>query len=323
MKNLEEIFFNKLTKEMNFFIKEYYDINGNNRRWIALYELKDFYIGVIITKEKSLGKDFIDSFNYMNSTLNKQCIIYKVVETEKSNIENELVDEYKIVYSTSLKKPIYIGEKASIFNDILYKLNSNKENRMNFDFKKYYITYMLMFINILIYILEIYFSGNLFNIDIYTLIIMGAKYNVLIDNGEIYRLVTAGFLHGGIIHLLFNMAALKSIGEDIEIYYGKIKYLIIYFLSLIGGTLASYIFSENSVSVGASGAIFGLLGATLIFAIKNKEKVSKKYFKSIVEVIVLNVLIGLSLSNIDNYAHLGGLLSGSIISFVIYRRKNN
>lgn len=321
MRNIEKSFFNELTTKMNFFIKEYVDDMGKNKRWIALYELEDFFIGVIVTKEENFNRDFMDSFNYMNLTLNKKCIIYKVIETSKINIEEEETDEYKMIYSSALDKFIYRGSKTEVFKNIISKLEIEKDKKTKFDFKKYSFTYSIIIINILIYLLEIYFSGNIFNIDIYTLVYMGAKYNVLIDEGEIYRLITAGFLHGGIIHLFFNMAALKSIGKDIEITFGKVKYLIIYIFSLLGGSLASYIFSEKSVSVGASGAIFGLLGSTLVFAIKNKNRINKSYIRNIGEVILFNVIIGLSISNIDNYAHFGGLIFGMVISFVMYKEK--
>lgn len=320
MKNIEKLFLNELTNEMNFFIKEYKDEKGQDTRWIALYELEDFFIGVIVTKEENLRKDLIDSLNYMNLTLNKKVIIYRVVETDEVNISEE-ADEYKIIYSKPLNKFIYRGNKTEIFSNIINKIEKDKPKKQKFNFKKYRITYGLIIINILIYLLEAYFSGSIFNIDSYVLLYMGAKYNPLIDQGEIYRLISAGFLHGGIVHLFFNMAALNSIGKEMEIYFGRIKYLTIYMVSLLGGSFASYIFSEESVSVGASGAIFGLLGATLVFAIKNRDKINKNYIRNIIEVIIFNIIIGLSISNIDNYGHLGGLIFGAIISFVLYKER--
>lgn len=318
MKNIEKLFLNELTNEMNFFIKEYKDEKGLDTRWIALYELEDFFIVVIVTKEENLRKDLIDSLNYMNLTLNKKVIIYRVVETDEVNISEE-ADEYKIIFSKPLNKFIYRGNKTEIFSNIINKLEIDKPKKQKFNFKKYRVTYSLIIINILIYLLEVYFSGSIFNIDIYTLAYMGAKYNPLINQGEIYRLISAGFLHGGIVHLFFNMAALNSIGKEIESYFGRKKYLIIYMISLLGGSFASYIFSEESVSVGASGAIFGLLGATLVFAVKNRDKINKNYIRNIIEVIIFNIIIGLSISNIDNYGHLGGLIFGVIISFLLYK----
>lgn len=320
MRNLEKLFLNELTSKMNFFIKEYKDENGQDERWIALYELEDFFVGVIVTKEENLKKDLIDSLNYMNSTLNKKVIIYRVVETDKVNISEE-EDEYKIIYSKPLNKFIYRGRKTEIFTSIINRLEIDKPQKQKFNFRKYRVTYSLIIINILIYLLEVYFSRNIFNIDIYTLAYMGAKYNPLIDQGEIYRLISAGFLHGGIVHLFFNMAALNSIGKDVEDVFGRLKYLIIYMVSLVGGSFASYIFSEESISVGASGAIFGLLGATLVFAIKNRDEINKNYIRNIIEVIIFNIIIGLSISNIDNYGHLGGLIFGVIISFLLYKKK--
>lgn len=153
----------------------------------------------------------------------------------------------------------------------------------------------------------------MFNIDIYTLVEMGAKYNILIENGEFYRLITAGFLHGGIMHLFFNMSALNIIGKEVEEVYGTKKYILIYVFSLLGASVFSYLFSKG-ISVGASGAIFGLLGAMLIFGFKNKKKIGKLYIKNIIETILLNILIGITIPNIDNFAHMGGLVLGLIIS---------
>lgn len=323
MKNFEKVFLNRLTSEMNFFIKEYFDNEGKNRRWIALYEVEEFFIGVIVTKDEKFNEDYRDSFNYMNSTLKKKCIIYKVLESSKSNLENVDSDEYKLIYSNSLNKFIYKGSRTEVFKSIITDLEKEKEKvgKSKFNFKKYRFTYTIIILNILIYFAEIYFSGNIFDIDIDTLLFMGAKYNTLINEGQVYRLITSGFLHGGIIHLFFNMAALKNIGRSIEDIYGKFKYLIIYITSLLGGSIASYIFSENSVSVGASGAIFGLLGATLAFALKNKDIINKSYIRNIGEVIIFNVIIGLSVSNIDNYAHFGGLIIGALIAFILPNKK--
>ncbi|WP_157453669.1 rhomboid family intramembrane serine protease [Clostridium sartagoforme] len=158
--------------------------------------------------------------------------------------------------------------------------------------------------------IEIIKSRNLIDINIYTLIQMGAKVNILINRGEIYRLITSTFLHGGIMHILFNMSALNIIGKEVEYIYGSKKYILIYILSALSGSLFSYLFNPNSVSVGASGAIFGLLGAMLVFGLKEKNKIGKQYVKNILETLAINVIIGITISNIDNYAHLGGLIMG-------------
>ena len=134
-----------------------------------------------------------------------------------------------------------------------------------------------------------------------------------VANGEWWLLITAGFLHGSIIHLLFNVYILWVIGSQLEIIVGNIRFLIIYFVSLIGGSLASYWFSPfGSYSIGASGAIFGLMGAMLVVGKKRNLDISQ-----ITILVVINVVIGFVLSGIDWRAHLGGLTAGAFIAWVL------
>ena len=198
----------------------------------------------------------------------------------------------------------------------------NIDSKRRISFKEYKVTYTIIILNILLYLIEVIKSRNLIDIDIYTLIQMGAKVNVLINSGEIYRLLTSAFLHGGIIHIFFNMSALNIIGREVEAVYGSKRYIAIYVISALGGSVVSYLFKPNSISVGASGAIFGLLGAMLIFGLKERDKIGKQYMKNILETIGLNVIIGITIPNIDNFAHLGGLILGTITSFILFKKKN-
>jgi membrane associated rhomboid family serine protease len=134
-----------------------------------------------------------------------------------------------------------------------------------------------------------------------------------VTNGKWWLLITAGFLHGSIFHLLFNVYILWVIGSQLESIVGNIKFLIIYFVSLVGGSLASYWFSPfGSYSIGASGAIFGLMGAMLVVGRKRNLDISQ-----ITTLVVINVVIGFVLSGIDWRAHLGGLATGALITWVL------
>jgi membrane associated rhomboid family serine protease len=134
-----------------------------------------------------------------------------------------------------------------------------------------------------------------------------------VTNGKWWLLITAGFLHGSIFHLLFNVYILWVIGSQLESIVGNIKFLIIYFVSLVGGSLASYWFSPfGSYSIGASGAIFGLMGAMLVIGRKRNLDISQ-----ITTLVVINVVIGFVLSGIDWRAHLGGLAAGAFIAWVL------
>jgi membrane associated rhomboid family serine protease len=140
-----------------------------------------------------------------------------------------------------------------------------------------------------------------------------ALFAPLVTSGEWWRLITAGFLHGSIIHLLFNVYILWVLGSQLENSVGKAKFIIIYFGSLLGGSLASYLFSPfGSYSIGASGAIFGLMGAMLVVGRKRNLDISQ-----ITTLVAINVVIGFVLSGIDWRAHLGGLAAGAFITWVL------
>ncbi|MDP1852228.1 MAG: rhomboid family intramembrane serine protease [Candidatus Planktophila sp.] len=134
---------------------------------------------------------------------------------------------------------------------------------------------------------------------------------------EWYRLITVALTHAGLLHLGFNMYALMVLGNPIEDAFGKNKLLIIFFFSLLTGSLTSaYFASATSYSVGASGAIFGLFGAMVIVGNRIGAEV-----RSIYVIIGLNFVIGFALGGVDWKAHLGGLIGGLISAkFVLHKR---
>lgn len=184
-----------------------------------------------------------------------------------------------------------------------------------FSFKKPIVTYGLIFICILVFIL-MYVLGN-GSTDNYTLLVFGANVDTLTKNGDYYRLFTSMFLHIGILHLLCNMYSLYIIGKEVENVFGKVKYLIIYLLSGIAGSILSLAFNHNTICAGASGAIFGLLGALLYFGYYYRTYLGATLTRSIIPVIVLNLIIGFTSSGIDNAAHIGGLVGGILIAMAV------
>ena len=163
---------------------------------------------------------------------------------------------------------------------------------------------------------------SLTDTSIEVLILMGAKVNELIAQGEVWRLFTAMFLHGGVLHLLFNLYALYALGPLLEGYTGHIRFLTIYLVSGLYGSLLSYAFSDP-VSVGASGAIFGLLGGTLVFFLKYRDNFGgqgRAILQNMVVVLALNLVIGFGSGFIDNWGHIGGLLGGMLVTFGIMPR---
>ena len=211
----------------------------------------------------------------------------------------------------------YKEEGMNLFLKLTSEINKKteqdaKEAEKIFGPKKPIVTYTLIFINILVFI-AMYLFGN-GSEDSLTLLVFGANYRPLIlDFNQYYRLLTSSFLHIGILHLLFNMYALYIIGIQIENFYGKVKYLIIYLGSAIFGSLLSICFHDG-ISAGASGAIFGLLGALLYFGYHYRLYLGNVLQSQIVPIIILNLFLGFITPGIDNACHIGGLISGVFLS---------
>lgn len=155
----------------------------------------------------------------------------------------------------------------------------------------------------------------------------GAMFEPLItQDHEYYRIITSMFLHFGIEHLLNNMVILGALGWNLELETGKIRFLIIYLVSGIGGNLLSLYLgvssAEYAVSAGASGAIFGLMGALLYVAARNRGRMGRISGKGVLFMIALSLYFGITSSGVDNAAHIGGLLCGFILAVILYRKKN-
>ena len=133
-----------------------------------------------------------------------------------------------------------------------------------------------------------------------------------VAEGEWWRLITAGFLHAGLMHLLFNCLALYTLGTPFEALYGRTRYAILLLVSLVAGSYASITFNaENQVSVGASGAIFGLFGALLVVGRRLGADT-----RPTLTLLAINTAIAIAIPNIDWRAHLGGLAGGVVVATV-------
>lgn len=178
-------------------------------------------------------------------------------------------------------------------------------------------TYGLLIVNALIY-LWMYRQGHG---DVNSVAAQfGAKENALIRAGQWQRFLTPIFLHGGEIHLLTNCLSLYWLGSQIENLYGWRKYVLLYLVAGFTGNVLSYLLS-TSASLGASGAIFGLVGAGLVFPLRFKEYVPERARKQILRqlgiVAVINLSIGFTIPRIDNFAHLGGLAGGAFMALFL------
>lgn len=197
--------------------------------------------------------------------------------------------------------------------DDINKSNVKKNAKLDKLFSKKipYITYIIMGICFIMFLIT--GMGN----DTGVLIKYGANLDVLVKNGEYYRLLTSMFLHSGLLHLFFNMYALYIIGPQVESFFGKTKYLIIYLLSGISGSLLSVAFNVNTVSVGASGAIFGLFGALLYFGYNYRGYLGNVIKSQILPVVIINLIFGFISTGVDVAGHIGGLIGGIIVSSVL------
>jgi rhomboid protease GluP len=192
-----------------------------------------------------------------------------------------------------------------------------KDFDIQFKAKKPWLTYGLITINILVWlILKLISVKNGVSYD--TLLDpFGAKVNSLIMQGEYWRFITPMFLHGDEIHLALNCYSLYIVGSEVERLYGHRNFSIIYFISGILGCIVSFAFSLNT-SVGASGAIFGLLGAMLFFAIKRPALLKSSFGANLITNLVINLAYGFMNSRIDNHGHIGGLVGGFLTTGVVY-----
>ncbi len=169
------------------------------------------------------------------------------------------------------------------------------------------LTYVLLTVNILVFLAD-WLAGR-------QLTMLGAKDNQAILAGEYWRLITPLFLHGGILHLGFNSYFLYVVGPQVERSFGSARFAAIYFLAGLAGTIASFALTPAR-SIGASGALFGVIGALIPLLYHNRDVLRnpRRQIGQIVQVIVINLVIGLA-PEIDNWSHAGGLLAGVVLAW--------
>jgi membrane associated rhomboid family serine protease len=180
------------------------------------------------------------------------------------------------------------------------------------------IAYSLFALNIIIFILMELSGGSM---NEATMLAFGVKANDKIRQGEIWRFITPIFLHIGLLHLAFNSYALWIVGPQVEKLYGASRFLLLYILTGIAGVAASYWYHPAIVSAGASGAIFGLFGVLLVFSFRYRKTIpaffSKALGKGILLTVGINLVIGFMIPQVDNSAHLGGLIAGGLLATVV------
>lgn len=175
------------------------------------------------------------------------------------------------------------------------------------------VTYAILIITVLVFLLQLV-SQYLFNWDLVAL--FAEKDNGLILQGQFWRLITPVLVHGGIVHIGFNMYALSIFGRNLEPFYGPWKFLLLYLVGGFAGVVASFVFTQ-APSLGASTAIFGLLGAEGVFAYQNQKvfgQQARRALRSIINIAIVNFILGLT-PGIDNWGHFGGLIGGLMVAW--------
>ena len=264
----------------------------------------------VINIYTSLGED-VQLTNDENNMLS-------ILISKSSEIKNDNLLE---VFPDIVEKTNHEEKGIDLFvkiSDDINKESFEKSKRVEkiFSMKKPIITYLIMLSCLILFIaMYIFGDGSTY---IRTLIKFGGNAVAYTKRGDYYRLFTSIFLHAGIIHLLCNMYSLYVIGPRTESFYGKIKYAVIFIVSGVSGSLLSTALSgTDTIGVGASGAIFGLLGATLYFGYHYRVYLGTVLKSQIIPLIILNLIIGFTSSGIDNFAHIGGLIGGIFISMAL------
>ncbi|MBQ4263664.1 MAG: rhomboid family intramembrane serine protease [Bacilli bacterium] len=336
-----------ILKILHYFItKEDYKpviINGvENEIWLENFEndVKLIRINInYIHNEEQLNYDYFKVKSIMKSikknTLSFKMNVINLLLDTGENVKikaNKNIETIKVNKVTDIKKnktmqDLFPNIKTAEFTDKtdvleFFKLTEdmNETTMKNekklakiFSPKKPIITYSLIIINTLIFLLSLF---NIVNIDDMYMM-FGANYE-LVASGEFYRLFTCMFFHADLLHLIFNMYALYILGTRVERYYGSKRYIVLYLISGLVASLFSCVFNNiNVISIGASGAIFGLFGSIAYFTYHYRGTLREFLTSGIIPTLLLNLIIGFANTGIDMAAHIGGIIGGLLIAMSI------
>ncbi len=234
----------------------------------------------------------------------------EISDFKKNKVVKEFFPKVSNAELTDQVDPIEFFKLTEDMNQKTIK--NEKKLAKIFSQKKPVITYALIVLNIMVYLFMVLYDAD--GTYFYAL----ANNYEFVQNGQIYRLLTSMFLHSDIIHIACNMYALYILGPQVERYYGKTKFLLIYLLSgLLGSIFSCAFMSADTISIGASGAIFGLLGSIAYFTYYYRATLQGLLRSQVVPVILLNLAIGFMVPGIDISGHIGGLIGGILVSMGI------
>ena len=306
---------------------KHYEVIRINSNYIHNNEQLDFDLFKAKSVIKQIKKKML---SFKCNTLNIFLNIGENVSSLESKYKNmdivsldldcslEENDKFTTLFPQIKEDKIDSIDDMDFFINVTQDINetTNKKNKAYekvFKKKTIVVTYVLIVLNILLYLLEV--SGL---INPLTFATSGSA----IRNRHFWVLLTSAFMHADILHLACNMYSLYIIGTQVETVLGKVKYLIVYFVSAIVCALLSGLLTGGA-SIGASGAIFGLLGALLYFGYHYRLYLGNVITSQILPVILLNLFIGFALPGIDNFGHIGGLIGGVLSAMIVGVKEEN
>ena len=290
-------------------------IHNNEQFELDLYKINN--VGKQI-KKKTLSRklktlNILTDINDEVKIDNNKNIDNIIIRNDNDLNKEDIINLFPKINEEEIKNLHGLDFLINVSNDINNK--TEKENEFYekvFSPKKIVATKVLILINIIVFVLSFLLSET----GIYDVFTNFALNKYYVKSGEIYRLITCGFLHADIIHLFCNMYSLYIIGTQLETFIGKKKFVIVYFISMITGSLLSCVMS-NSWSVGASGAIFGLIGSLIYFGYHYRIYLGSVIKSQIIPLLILNLGIGFIIPNIDVSAHIGGLVGGLLSTMAV------
>lgn len=300
---------------------KHYEVIRINSNYIHNNEQLEFDLFKAKTIIKQIRKKMLSfKCNTLNILLNVGDNVsdfeskYKNMEVLNLDMDTSLEENEKFtsIFPEIKNDIIESSDDMDFFINVTQDINETTEKKNKlfeklFKKKTIIVTYALIAINLLVYLLQVSGIINTFEF---------ATSGVALRANRFFVLITAAFLHSDIIHLACNMYSLYIIGTQIETVLGKIKFLIVYFISAIVGSLLSGVLT-NGASIGASGAIFGLLGALLYFGYHYRLYLGNLITSQIIPVILLNLFLGFMMPGIDNFGHIGGLIGGVLSAMIV------
>lgn len=302
-------------------------INANYIHNIEQYNYDLYKVKKIVAQVKKKTLSFkmrtlnilLDANDDVEIQDTKNITSLKIKNVKDIKTSQKLLESFPDIKNNPLNNEKGFDLLINVTKEINEKTEEKNRNYEDvFKQKKILITYILMGINIGMFFLTylIYFITK-GNVDLYNLLSVNTS---AVKSGEIYRLLTGTFMHAGPlylpIHLFFNMYALYIIGTQVENFIGRYRYLIIYLGSAIMGSLLSCVILHGD-SIGASGAIFGLMGSLVYFGYHYRVYFGNILKTQIIPLIIFNLFLGFYLSGVDNFAHIGGLIGGVLLTMAV------